>query len=211
MRSIALYCVEFNPPPSKHQQLEKQGKRAQRKLTMKPTMQISKCSPKIGFTSSGSFLNQANTRIRCPSSFDPPLSLLSISHYLYQSSISCHPRTSLDILAQPPDALAVSLPHDDTAHEHLDGPDALEGYLALARGLVQAELVAQLVFRDGVGVVDLVAEDHKGHLGQLLHGEQRVELGLGLGEPLVVLRVDEEDDTVYFGEVVLPETAGCTS
>ena len=36
-----------------------------------------------------------------------------------------------------------------------------------------------------------------------------VQLGLGLDEPLVVLGVDQEDDAVHFGEVVLPETSGC--
>jgi hypothetical protein len=57
-------------------------------------------------------------------------------------------------------------------------------------------------------VVDLVTEDEEGDLGQVLHGEKGIELGLGLGEALVVLGVDEEDDTANFGEVVLPETAG---
>jgi hypothetical protein len=69
--------------------------------------------------------------------------------------------------------------------------------------------VAQLLLRDGVGVVDLVAEDDKGHLGQLLHGQEGVELGLGLGESLVVLGINEEHDAIDLGEVVLPETAGC--
>lgn len=116
-------------------------------------------------------------------------------------------RRRLDVVGQPPDAVAVALPHNDRAHEHLNGADALQWDLALARGLVHAQLVAQLVLGDGVGVVDLVAEDDKGHLGELLHGQERVELGLGLGEALVVLSVDEEDDAVDFGEVVLPETA----
>lgn len=100
------------------------------------------------------------------------------------------------------------MPHHNGAHEHLNGADALQWDLALARGLVDAQLVAQLVLGDGIGVVDLVAENDKGDLGKLLHGEERVELGLGLGEALVVLGVDEEDDAVDFGEVVLPETAG---
>jgi len=69
--------------------------------------------------------------------------------------------------------------------------------------------VAEFVLGDGVGVVDLVAENDKGDLGELLHGEERVQLGLGLDEPLVVLGVDQEDDAVHFGEIVLPETSGC--
>lgn len=71
----------------------------------------------------------------------------------------------LDVLREPADSFAVSLSHDDGAHEDLDGPDALQGNLALAGSLVHAELVAQLVLGNGVGVVDLVAEDNKGHLG----------------------------------------------
>ena len=70
-------------------------------------------------------------------------------------------------------------------------------------------LVAELVLGHGIRVVDLVAEDDERHLGELLHRQERVELGLGLGEPLVVLGVDEEDDAVDFGEVVFPEAAGC--
>lgn len=50
--------------------------------------------------------------------------------------------------------------------------------------------MAQLLLGDGVGVVDLVAEDDKGDLLELLHGQEGVELGLGLGESLVVLGVD---------------------
>lgn len=42
----------------------------------------------------------------------------------------------LDILAQPSDALAVSLPHDDTAHEDFNRSDTLERHLALAGCLI---------------------------------------------------------------------------
>lgn len=115
----------------------------------------------------------------------------------------------LDVLAQPPDGLTVALPHHNRAHEDLHRSDALQWDLALAGRLVHAELVSELVLGDGVGVVDLVAQDHEGDLGQLLHLEQRVQLGLRLGESLVVLGVDEEDDPVDLGEVVPPETAGC--
>lgn len=70
--------------------------------------------------------------------------------------------------------------------------------------------MSQFVLADGVGVVDLVAENEEGDLGELLHGEESVELGLGLGETLVVLGVNEENDTAHFGEIVLPETSGCS-
>lgn len=98
--------------------------------------------------------------------------------------------------------------HDNTAHEQLNGPDTLERDLALAGGLVQTELVAELILGDGIGVIDLVAENKERHLGEVLHGEQGVQLGLGLGEALVVLGIDQEDDTADLGEVVLPQTAG---
>ena len=58
-------------------------------------------------------------------------------------------------------------------------------------------------------MVDLVAEDQKGHFGEFFHGEQRVEFGFGFGEAFVVFGVDEEYDSADFGEVVFPEAAGC--
>lgn len=63
----------------------------------------------------------------------------------------------------------------------------------------------QLILGHGIRVVDLVAQDEEGHARELLHGEQGVQLGFGLGEAFEVLGVDEEDDAAYFGEVVLPE------
>lgn len=68
--------------------------------------------------------------------------------------------------------------------------------------------MSQLVLADGVRVIDLVAQDDEGDLGQLLHGEEGVELGFGFGKALVVLGVDEEHDAGDLREVVLPETAG---
>lgn len=111
-------------------------------------------------------------------------------------------------MRQPADTLAVTLSHDNTAHKQLDRPDTLERNLALTSSLVQTELVTKLILADGIGVVDLVTEDEEGDLGKILHGEKGVEFGLGLRETLVVLGVNEEDDTANFGEVVLPETTG---
>lgn len=68
--------------------------------------------------------------------------------------------------------------------------------------------MTELILADGVGVVDLVTEDEEGDLGEVLHGEESVELSLGLGETLVVLGVNEENNTADFGEVVLPQTTG---
>jgi len=68
-----------------------------------------------------------------------------------------HPQRSirpLDVLRQPADSLTVALSHDNRAHENLDRPDALERHLALARCLVEAEFVSELVLGDGVGVCE---------------------------------------------------------
>lgn len=69
--------------------------------------------------------------------------------------------------------------------------------------------MSHLVLRDGIGMVDLVAENDKGNLGELLHGQEGVELGLGFTESLVVLGVDKEDNAVDLGEVVAPDTSCC--
>jgi hypothetical protein len=49
---------------------------------------------------------------------------------------------SLDVLRQPANTLAVALSHDNTAHENLNGADALKRDLALAGGLVETKLVS---------------------------------------------------------------------
>lgn len=108
----------------------------------------------------------------------------------------------------PWDSMKLTLSHNNTAHEHLDRPDTLERDLALTSSLVETELVAQLILADSIGVIDLVSENEEGNLRELLHGEKSVELGLGFGEALVILGVNQEDDSAHFGEVVLPETAG---
>lgn len=53
-------------------------------------------------------------------------------------------------------------------------------------------------------MIDLVSEDKEGGVRQRLHGEERIELGLGLGKALVVLCIDKEDDAADLGEVVAP-------
>jgi hypothetical protein len=133
----------------------------------------------------------------------PPYHCVLSSHGIHTPSLSF-----LDVLRQPPDAVTVSLSHHHGAHEQLDRSNALQLQLALSGCLVQAQLVSQLVLGNGVGVVDLVAQDDKGNLGKLLHGQEGVELGLGLGKSLVVLGIDEEDDTVDVGEVISPDTTG---
>ena len=99
----------------------------------------------------------------------------------------------------------LTLSHNHAAHEDLNRPDSLKRDLPLASRLVHAELMAKLILGDGIWVVNLVSKNHKGNLCQLLHGKERVQLGLSLGESFVVLCIDEEDDTIHFREVVLPE------
>jgi hypothetical protein len=55
------------------------------------------------------------------------------------------------------------------------------------------------------GPVNLIAEDEDGAVGQLLVGQQRVELGLGLDEARAVAAVDQEDDGVDGRKVVAPD------
>ena len=104
--------------------------------------------------------------------------------------------------------IGLTLSHNNTAHEHFDGSDPLKRHLALTRRLVQTKLVSKLILAHSIGVVNLVSEDKEGDLGQLLDGEKGVKLDLGLGESLVVLCVDEENNSANFREVVPPETAG---
>ena len=79
----------------------------------------------------------------------------------------------------------------------------------LAGSSVQSEGIPQLLLRNGSLRVNFVSEHEEGDLGKLLDREKSIELRLGLVEALNVLRIDEEDDAVDFGEVVLPQTAGC--
>ena len=53
-------------------------------------------------------------------------------------------------------------------------------------------------------MVNLVAKNDEWDLLELLHGEKSIELGLGLGETLVILSIDEENNAGDLWEVVLP-------
>jgi len=91
----------------------------------------------------------ANHLLRPPS--------ITLAQYSPPTINSCHAlqtfhTTTLNVLRQPADTLAVTLSHDNTAHEDLDWSDTLERHLALSGRLVEAEFVPELVFRDGVRV-----------------------------------------------------------
>lgn len=105
--------------------------------------------------------------------------------------------------------VGLTLPHNNTTHKQLNRPNPLKRHLPLPSSLIQTELVTELILTHSIRVVDLVSENEEGHLGEIFHGEEGVQLGLGFWESLVVLCVDEEDDPAYFGEVVFPEAAGC--
>lgn len=169
---------------------------------------IGPCRLKINKTSitQPKFAHRENASVHEATAF--PFSA-TVPNGLVSSVFCCFPFIRLHVLREPSYAITVALAHNDRAHEHLDGSDALKLDLPLTRCLVHTQLVSELVLGDGLGVVDLVAQDDKRHLGELLHCEESVELGLRLGEALVILCVDEEDDTVDFGEVISPDATGC--
>jgi len=69
-------------------------------------------------------------------------------------------------------------------------------------------VVPQLFLTHGTRCVNLVTEDEERDFGQLLNGEESIELGFGFGETLKVSAIDEEHNAIDFREVVTPETAG---
>lgn len=125
--------------------------------------------------------------------------------------VGCRRRRRLNVLAEPPESLAVTLSHDDGAHEELNGSNVLERHLALASRLVQTECLAELFFADGAWCVDFVSEDQEGHLVELLDAQEGVQLCSRLLETLVVGGINEEHDSVYFWEVILPQSTCCAA
>ena len=77
----------------------------------------------------------------------------------------------------------------------------------LASGLVETQVMSELLLAHRTRRVNLVAKDKERNLRELLNRKESVELGLRLREPLEVGAVDEEDDAVDLGEVVAPEPA----
>lgn len=115
--------------------------------------------------------------------------------------------TRSDVLTEPPETLSVTLTHDNRAHKEFDGSDILEGNFALAGRLVESQSLAKLLFAHCSRGVNLVAENQERHLCKTLDAQESVELCSGLCESLVVCSVDEENDSVDFREVVLPQSA----
>ena len=69
----------------------------------------------------------------------------------------------------------------------------------------------QLILADRIRMIDLVAQNQKRRLVEILHTQQRIQFCLALCEPLGVLRIYQEDDAGDFGEVIAPEAACCGS
>lgn len=114
---------------------------------------------------------------------------------------------ALHVLRQPPETLPIPLPHNNTAHKHLDRPDTLTRHLTLPSSLIQIQSITKLILGNGLGVVNLVSENEEGDFAQLLHREKCVQLGPALGETLEVFSVDEEDDAADFRKIVFPEAS----
>lgn len=115
---------------------------------------------------------------------------------------------SVEVLADPSQAFSVALALEDRTHEQFERPTVELGARDFAlpgRLSVEAESLTKLLFGASSGPVDLVAQDEDGAVGQLLVGQEGVELGLGLDEPGSVADVDQEDDGVDGREVVTPD------
>jgi len=100
----------------------------------------------------------------------------------------CVSEWSLEVLREPAEALAVALSLEHRAHEDLERSSAGQQLRArhgpLSGGAtLKAEQVAELVLASGSRTVDLVAEHEDGRGGDLLVGEQRLELRPRLLEP----------------------------
>lgn len=74
--------------------------------------------------------------------------------------------------------------------------------------LIEAEEVPQLILAGGAHLVDLVAQDQHGAVGQRLVRQQRIQLRLGLGQADAVARVHQEHDGVHGREIVPPHAPG---
>ena len=88
---------------------------------------------------------------------------------------------SVEILPDPPQSFSVALTFQDRTHEQFERSAVqLRSWdLSLSGRLtVKAEGLTELLFRAGSRSVDLVSEDEDRTVGQLLVGQQRVQLGL---------------------------------
>ena len=117
---------------------------------------------------------------------------------------------SLDEGRQPLEAVCVADALDDRAHENFDGAGSgvfLVCVFAVGGVVVQPQDFSQFLLLERLLLVDFVSEDHEGHILQLRHLQQRVQLLLGFGQTALVGRIHQEDDAVYGAAVVAPGLA----
>lgn len=74
--------------------------------------------------------------------------------------------------------------------------------------MVETQIMPELLLAYSTGCVDLVTKDKERNLGEFLDREKSIQFSLGFRETLKVGRVNEEDDTIDFREIVTPESAG---
>ena len=108
------------------------------------------------------------------------------------------------------EAIGVTHSPDHGAHVHFDRADTGVpiGLGVLAVCIHQTEGVLELLLRCGGGHINLVAQDEEGDVGQLVGGEKGIELLLGLGETSPIDGIDEVNDAVDRGKVILPQATG---
>ena len=98
--------------------------------------------------------------------------------------------------------------YERNCDNHWTDTGVLIGLGVLAVCVHKSERVLELLLRCGGGHVNLVAEDEEGDVGQLVRGEEGIELLLGLGEPSPIDGIDQIHDAVYRREIILPQAAG---
>merc|ERR1719356_332119 len=115
---------------------------------------------------------------------------------------------SLQELRQPLESLGIAHALRDAHHEQFDWTGSCGSFLGLfAKGHVVEELqaLAQLVLRGSNWDVDLVAQNDKRHLCKAGLLEEPVELLLCLLKTRAVRCVNQENDAVHSGEIILPD------
>lgn len=122
---------------------------------------------------------------------------------------------------------AVALPLHNRAHKYFNRPNVSKRHLALkwryrvslftfnqrgranlASSLIQTQMMPEFFLAHSTWRINFVAENEEGDLGELLNGEEGIKLRFRFAEAFKVGTIDQKNDTVDFGEIVTPETAG---
>jgi len=82
-------------------------------------------------------------------------------------------------------------------------------HLSFPRRLaVQPKNLPEFIFTRCTRSVNLVAENEDGTAGQLLVGQQGVQLDLALTKSGSIAAIDQEDDSIHSWEVIFPHPSG---